>query len=87
VEYEARRKLQEAQRMLVGLYPGQPARATDQPTTERLLLTFKHITLTIVHTGKRVERFITPLSDLQTDILKLLRCPRTLYATLTAESG
>jgi len=86
-EYEARRKLKEAQRMLAGLYPGQPARATDQPTTERLLLAFKHITLTIVRTGKRVERFITPLSDLQTDILKLLRCPRTLYATLTAESG
>lgn len=86
-EYEARRKLKEAQRMLVGLYPGQPARATDQPTTERLLLAFKPITLTIVRTGKRVERFITPLSDLQTDILKLLRCPRTLYATLTAESG
>jgi len=86
-EYEARRKLKEAQRTLVGLYPGQPTRTTDQPTTERLLLAFKHITLTIVRTGKRVERFITPLSDLQTDILKLLRCPRNLYTMLTAESG
>ncbi len=86
-EYEVRQKLQQAQATLTGLYSEQPNRATDQPTTERLLKTFKHITLTIIQKNHRVERYLTPLSDLQKRILKLLGCPTHLYASLILDSG
>lgn len=87
VEYEVRRKLRETERTLVGLYLGQPTRETDQPTTERLLLAFKHITLTRIRRGKSVEWHITPLSALQKTIVKLLGCPRDLYQRLVIDSG
>lgn len=86
-EYDLRRKLHKAKATLTGLYPEQPNRMTDQPTTERLLKAFKHITLTITQKNHRVERHITPLSDLQQRILKLLGCPPHLYANLIFDSG
>jgi transposase len=87
VEYQVRRQLAETQQTLAGLYPGQSTRTTDQPTTERLLRAFKHITLTITQTGKQIKRHITPLSDLQTTILRLLDCPRNLYGQLAIDSS
>jgi len=86
-EYDVRRKLHTAKAVLTGLYPEQPNRTTGQPTTERLLKAFKHITLTIIQKGTRLERYITPLSDLQQRILKLLGCPTKLYANLILDSG
>ena len=86
-EYDVRQKLHKAQAALPGLYPEQPNRTTDQPTTERLLQAFKHLTLTIIQKGNRLERFITPLSKLQQRVLKLLGCPSTLYANLILDSG
>ncbi len=87
VEYQVRRQLAETQQTLVGLYPGQATRATNQPTTERLLLAFKHITLVIVRKGTTLEHHITPLSSLQKSIVKLLGYPRNLYDQLIMDSG
>jgi len=87
VEYQVRQHLAKTQQTLAGLYPGQATRTTDQPTTERLLLAFKHITLVIVHKGKKLERHITPLSSLQKSIVKLLGYPRHLYDQLVLNSG
>ena len=87
VEYQVRQHLVQTQQTLAGLYPGQATRTTDQPTTERLLLAFKHITLVIVHKGKKLERHITPLSSLQKSIVKLLGYPRHLYDQLVLNSG
>jgi len=87
VEYKVRQQLANTQRTLVGLYPGQATRATDQPTTERLLLAFKHITLTIICKGNKIERHITPLSTFQKSIIKLLGYPRDLYDRLTMDFG
>jgi len=87
VEYQVRRELADTQQTLAGLYPGQHTRTTNQPTTERLLLAFKHITLTTTHTGNKAERHITPLSDLQKTILSLLGFPRHLYAQLAIDSS
>lgn len=87
VEYQARQQLAATQRTLVGLYPGQATRATDQPTTERVLLAFKHITLIIIRKGNKIERHITPLSNLQKSIIKLLGYPRDLYSRLTMDFG
>ena len=56
VEYQARLKLQQAGRTLTGLFAGQPKRATDQPTTERLLKAFDRIILTTIQTGRHVQQ-------------------------------
>jgi transposase len=87
VEYDVRRQLAETQQTLVGLYPGQATRATAQPTTERLLLAFKEVTLSIRRTGEKVELHITPLSDLQKTILNLMGCPPNLYEQLAFDSS
>lgn len=86
VEYQVRRKLREGHRTLSGLYPGQPTRITDQPTTERLLKAFDRIVLTTIQIGKRVQRHLTPLLKLQQTILRDLECPRNLYPQLVQDS-
>jgi transposase len=87
VEYRVRQRLADTQQTLVGLYPGQATRATNQPTTERLLLAFKPITLTIIRKGQQVERYVTPLSNLHKSILDLLGYPSDLYERLTMDFG
>lgn len=85
-EYRVRRKLLEQKCSLAGLYPGQPTRVTQQPTTERLLKAFDRIILTTIQTGKRVQRYLSPLSKLQQTILRDLECPRDLYQRLADHS-
>jgi transposase len=84
VEYQARQKLHQTGQALTGLYAGQPTRATDQPTTERLLKAFDRVILTTLHTRQPVQRFLTPLSDLQRTILRHLGCPTNLYSQLVS---
>ena len=79
VEYQVRRTLADEKRTLVGLYPGQPTRATAQPTTERLLQAFKTVSLTLVRKGPQVFYLLPPLSDLQRTILHDLGAPANLY--------
>ena len=78
-EYQVRRALAQDDRTLLGLYPGQPTRATTQPTTERLLQAFKIVSLTLVQKGAQIFYLLTPLSDLQRAILHDLGCPSNLY--------
>jgi transposase len=87
VEYQARLKLQQAGRTLTGLFAGQPKRATDQPTTERLLKAFDRIILTTIQTGRHVQQVLTPLSGLQQSILRHLECPHDLYSQLVSNSS
>jgi transposase len=85
-EYVVRRKLKEANEALVGLYPGLPKRETVRPTTERLLRSFKEITLTVVRLPDQAIRHITPLSDLQRRILELLDLPSSIYEDLALQA-
>ena len=78
-EYQVRRTLAQDDRTLVGLYPGQPTRATAQPSTERLLRAFKTVSLTLVQKGQQIFYLLTPLSELQRTILHALACPSNLY--------
>ena len=78
-EYQVRRALAQDDRTLVGLYPGQPTRATAQPTTERLLHVFKTVSLTLAQKGAQIFYLLSPLSDLQRTILNDLGCPSNLY--------
>jgi len=86
VEHQVRQRLQAGQRTLAGLYPGQPRRVTDRPTTERLLKTFKQVILTVIVVGRQVQVHLTPLSKLQSTILKDLGCPPDLYSRLVVQS-
>jgi transposase len=79
VEYQARRSLAQDDRTLLGLYPGQPTRATAQPSTERLLRAFKTVSLTLVQKGAQIFYLLPPLSELQRMILHDLACPSNLY--------
>lgn len=76
VEFVVRRSLQAVEQPLAGLYDGNPKRATQRPSTEKLLKAFDHITLYFL---PDLTRFMTPLSDLQKQILRLMKLPESLY--------
>lgn len=71
-----------------GLYEGQPNRTTTRPTGTRLLNAFVRapITLTCIETSAGAQRHVTPLSELQLQILRLLRLPPSLYAVTFVNS-
>ena len=83
LEFLVRRSLQEDEVALIGLHPENPKKATDQPTAERLLKAFSNISLTIIknHHGE-IKRHLTPLSDLQMEILSRLEFDSFLYLKL-----
>ncbi|MFQ5343312.1 MAG: IS1634 family transposase [Anaerolineae bacterium] len=82
IEFQVRQALQSQPETLSGLYPGQPTRTTDRPTTERLLRAFKGITLSIIDLPGQHIRHVTPLSSLQVRILQLLRFSDSIYTEL-----
>jgi len=81
-DYTARCALAEENGELAGIYAGNPKRSTKHPTTERMLRTFKHITLTIVHMNGQIIRHVTPLTDVQQRILQLFGLNNNLYTTV-----
>lgn len=85
IEHQVRQHLQRGQHTLAGLYPGQPRRVTAQPTTERLLKVFKQVILTVIVLGPETHVYLTPLSKLQTSILKAMGCPPDLYSRLVTQ--
>jgi transposase len=82
IEFVVRRNLKRHQEKLVGLLPQNPKKGWDNPTTERLLKMFDHITLTIVQLPDRIIRHVTPLTIVQTRILELLGLSPALYTSL-----
>jgi transposase len=64
LEGVVRQRLGEQKEELAGLFAGNPKRRTAQPTAERLLETFREVTLTVVSAPGFVQRHITPLSPL-----------------------
>ena len=64
LEFVVRRRLAEAPQPLLGLYAGNPKRATLTPTAERLLEAFKDITLLILPQLGPPGRHMTPLTPL-----------------------
>ncbi len=82
IEFVVRRKLKQNQEKLVGLLAQNPKKGIDNPTTERLLKVFDHITLTVVHLPDQTIHHVTPLTDLQTRILELLGLSPVVYTRL-----
>lgn len=79
-EFVARRSLAATGERLKGLYAGNPQRATDQPTAERLLKAFDDLTLYRHQTATQVWYQVTELNPLQHRILQLLGVPQSVYA-------
>jgi len=82
LEFVARRQLAAQPAPLAGLYAGNPKRTTLQPTAERLLRAFDDLTWYQVTDGQTTWQQVSPLSDLQRRILKLLDIPETVYTQL-----
>ncbi len=82
VEFVVRRSLARSDEKLVGLHLGNPKKATNNPTCEKLLNAFSKITLTIIETGDSVIRHLTPLSQLQREILKHFGLSTSIYDNL-----
>lgn len=86
-QFVVRRKLAEAkiesERQIKGLYAGQASRATTRPTTELMLDAFEGVSLMI---GKNEQgqtiAWLTPLKELQKQILDLLGFSQEIYLRL-----
>jgi transposase len=85
-EFVVRRSLAAEKGALAGLYPGNPKQETQRPTTERLLAAFKDITLSVVQLPGQTIVHITPLTPLQSHILKLLDFSTSIYTDLAANA-
>jgi transposase len=72
---------------LAGLYAGNPQRATDRPTAERLLEAFQDSTLTIIRRPHQTDRHMTALRPLQQRILEVLGFSSALYTRLCPVSS
>jgi transposase len=86
VEFEVRRTLLEQNEKLAGIYAGNPKRATTQPTTEIMLKAFRGITLSILVIDGVGHGFITPLNEVQQNILRLVGFPAEVYQAVQLQS-
>jgi transposase len=80
------RRLATQHEKLAGIYAGNPKRSTARPTAEALLEAFKEITLTVITMGGQIQRHLTPLSNVQQQILALLDFRFNIYTRLAANS-
>jgi len=89
IETQVRQGLHQEHQRLAGLYAGQARRETDHPSGKRILQAFARaqITLTRIAVDAQIEWHITALSELHEQVLRYLRLPVTLYATLINNSS
>ena len=79
-EFVVRHGLATTDETLKGLYAGNPNRATDQPTAERILKAFDDITLYCHASATQMWYEVTELSSLQRRILQLMQVPESAFA-------
>lgn len=82
IQMQARTKLKNTNQSLNELYPGNPARKTDKPTTTMLLKAFEYITLVIIPMENQTIVRITELKSVQLKILDLLGFKPDIYRNL-----
>ncbi len=76
MEFVVRQAMQETQKSLAGLYDGNPKRETARPSAEQMLRAFCNLTLYFL---PDFTIFVTPINDLQRQILSLMKMPESLY--------
>ena len=82
-EFIVRRRL--AGTKFAGLYAGNRTRATARPSAELLLEAFKDINLVMVPDSQGTARHLTPLSEVQQNILALLGLSPVTYTQLAGD--
>ena len=87
IEFVVRRTLQQSGESLRGLYPGNPKKATQRPTAEKLLAAFKHLTLTLFQVKGEWYGDVTDLNPLQNQILLCLGLSPDIYSGLVENSS
>jgi transposase len=81
-QFVVRENLKEQGQRLSGIYAGQPGRRTDSPTTEMMLRAFRGLTLSRLSVNGETHWHLTPLSDTQKRILKLLGLSSRTFSKL-----
>jgi len=86
---QLRHNLTQTGEQMSGLHAGQPSRKTTRPTGVRLLKAFARgeVTLTRIQMGKQYSWHITPLANLQKQILTYLKLSPSLYKRLIENSS
>ena len=83
LEFVVRRSLHQEAAQLPILHLENHQKTTDKPTAERLLKAFSNLSLTIIkNRAGEIRRHLTPLSDLQLEILTRLDIDKSLYLNL-----
>ena len=81
-QFAARKNLKEQGKKLSGIYAGQPGRQSASPTTEMMLRAFRGITLSRITIAGEIHWHLTPLSETQKRILKLLGLSTRAFSKL-----
>ena len=79
IQYQVRAELKTTKQTVKELYPGNPGRATDKPTTNMILRAFNHIHLTVVSVENKIHVNVSDLKPIQLKILELLKIPPEIY--------
>lgn len=87
IEFKVRKGLRESKQELIGVYKGNPNRATTRPSAELLLKVFEEITLTRIQQGETQQVHITPINPAQQHIISLLGFSEAIYQTLDLTSA
>jgi len=82
IEYQVRQELKTTKQKLKELYPGNPGRATDQPTTNLILKAFQNIHLVILAVDHKTYINLEGLKPIQLKILEFLKIPPESYLGL-----
>ena len=82
LEFVVHRRLKEQGEQLLGLFPGNPKRATARPTAERILKAFQSLSLTILDVRGQEYGHVSLLNPLQQRILELLGLSPDIYSSL-----
>lgn len=87
IEIVVRRHLDQQEQFLVGLYEGNPKKPTAVPTAKRLLKAFGQINRLRLVVGDRTVYYVTPLTEVQRQILSLLELSEAIYSVPIQNSG
>jgi transposase len=87
LEYEVRRQMREEEKKLKGLYAGQGGRVCAQPTSELLLRAMKGISLLVCQGGVGEVRYVTPLNELQQEIVRMSGVVSEVYVRCLRKVG
>jgi transposase len=84
LEWEVERGLKKEEKVMKGLYAGQPQKATATPTAVAMLeaISRSEITLTQLESEGQTSWHLTTLPQLLLDVLRYLHLPLTLYTGL-----